>query len=79
MNNNQVSCSGCGKVYQALSEITAVGGRVYSLGLALKARCICGNGLGGVNHLWKWVGWGIPLIENPHLLQSSIHHTIWIC
>ena len=55
MNNNQVSCSGCGKVYQALSEITAAGGRVYSLGLALKARCICGNGLGGVNHLWKWV------------------------
>ena len=54
MNNDQVNCGGCGKIYYSTSQIKTSGGVVYQLGLAMKAKCVCGSGLGNVGRLWKY-------------------------
>ena len=48
-----IRCPGCGRSYRATWEILQAGGSVYSLGLAIKARCGCGQPLGSVSKIWR--------------------------
>jgi len=45
-------CPGCARLYQDMAEIVAAGGHVRSLGLALKAQCVCGARW-SVNSAWR--------------------------
>lgn len=45
-------CPNCGAHYRAINEIQKAGGRVYQLGLALKAVCGCDHKLGSVQGLF---------------------------
>ena len=50
---DEIRCPGCARLYRNLAEVADKGGKIYHLGLALKAECGRCGATWSVNRSWR--------------------------